>query len=117
MQEDSGPNHSLDKKRKAVQGSNSVVDTSEKRIRKSKNQAETGVTVKQEVKQEVKAEFQWPDYFKEVSIRENSLKLTLGTSFCQLFKVRSALILDLTFPDSFFLVSRYSRFVLSLSTI
>ena len=116
MQEDSGPNHSLDKKRKAVQGSNSVVDTSEKRIRKSKNQEETGVTVKQE-EQEVKASAQWPDYFKEVSIRENSLKLTLGTSFCQLFKVRSALILDLTFPDSFLLVSRYSRFVLSLSTI
>ena len=75
----------------------------------SKSQSETGETVK--------AESQWPDYFNEVRIRENSLKLTLGTSFRQLFKVRSVLILERSFPNTFLLVSRYSRFVLSLSTI
>jgi hypothetical protein len=93
MQKDCGPNHPFDKKRKGVEDSNSVVDTSGKRTRKSKSQSETGETVK--------AEPQWPDYFKEVSVRENSLKLTLGTSFRQLFKVRSASILELSFPNSF----------------
>ena len=81
MQEDSGPNHSFDKKRKAVGDSNSVVNTSGKRTRKSRSRSETGET------ETVNAEPQWPDYFKEVSIRENRLKLTLGTFFRQLFKV------------------------------
>jgi hypothetical protein len=62
MQEDSGPNHSFDKKRKVVQESNSAINISEKRTRKSKSQTETGEIVK--------AESQWPDYFKEVSVRE-----------------------------------------------
>jgi|SRR6267154_2674477 len=109
MQEDSGPNHSFDMKRKDVEDSNSAVNTLGKRTRKSKSQSETGETVKAEPK--------WPDYFKEVSDRENSLRLTVGTSFRQLFKVRSMLILELSFPNSFFLVSRYSRSVRSLSTI
>lgn len=109
MQEDSGPNHSFDKKRKAVEDSHSVVNASGKRTRKSKSQSETGETVT--------AEPQWPDYFKEVSVGENSLKLTLGTFFRQLFKVRSVSILELSLPNSFFLVSRYSRSVLSLSTV
>jgi hypothetical protein len=109
MQEDSGPNDSFDKKRKAVEDSNSVVNTSGKRTRKSKSQSETGETVT--------AEPQWPDYFKEVSIGENSLTLTLGTFFRQLFKVRFVSILKLSFPNPFFHVSRYSRSVLSLSTI
>ena len=63
----------MDKKRKDVEDSNSVVSTSGKRTRKSKSQSKTGETVK--------AEPEWPDYFKEVSDRENSLELTLGTSF------------------------------------
>jgi len=90
MQEDAGPNYSFDKKRKAVEDSDSVVNLSGKRTRMSKSQADLGETVK--------AEPQWPDYFKEVSVRENSLKLTLGTSFRQLFKVRSVLILVCHFP-------------------
>ncbi|KAI0282173.1 P-loop containing nucleoside triphosphate hydrolase protein [Russula aff. rugulosa BPL654] len=57
MQEDSGQNHSFDKKRKAVEDSNSAVNASGKRTRKSRSQSETGETVK--------AEPQWPDYFKE----------------------------------------------------
>lgn len=69
MQEDSEPSPSFDKKRKAVEDSNSVVTTSEKRTRKNKGPSETGDTVK--------AEPQWPDYFKEVRIHENRLKLTL----------------------------------------
>jgi hypothetical protein len=69
MQEDSGPDDLFDKKRKA-EDSNSVIITSEKRTKKGKSQSETGETVK--------AEPQWPDYFKEVSARENRLKLTLG---------------------------------------
>jgi hypothetical protein len=109
MPEDSGPNHSSDKKRKAVEDDNSVVNTTGKRTRKSKSQSETGETEK--------AEPQWPDYFKEVSVRENRLRLTLGTSFCQLFKVRLVLILEWSSPNSFVLVSRYSRSVLSLSMI
>jgi hypothetical protein len=109
MQEDSGPNQSFDKKRKDIEGSNLAVNTSGKRTRKSKSQSETGETVK--------AEPQWPDYFKEVSDHRNRLKLTLGTSFRQLFKVRSLLILELSSPNTFFLVSRYSRCVLSLSMI
>ena len=109
MQEDSEPSRLFDKKRKAIEDSNSVIITSEKRTKKSKSPSETGETAK--------AEPQWPDYFKEVSARENSLKLTLGTSFCQLFKVRSVLTIEWSFPNSPFLVSRYSRSVLSLSTI
>jgi hypothetical protein len=62
MQEDSGQNHSFDKKRKAVEDSNSAVNASGKRTRKSRSQSETGETVK--------AEPQWPDYFKEVSACE-----------------------------------------------
>ncbi|KAN0124052.1 P-loop containing nucleoside triphosphate hydrolase protein [Russula decolorans] len=58
MQEDSGPNHSFDKKRKDVEDSNSVANTSGKRTKKSKSRSETGETVK--------AEPQWPDYFKEL---------------------------------------------------
>jgi hypothetical protein len=108
MQEDSGPNHSLGNKRKVVEDSNSAVNTSGERTKKSKSQSETGETVKTEP--------QWPDYFKEVSVCENGLDLT-GNFLLQLFKVRSVLILELSFPNSFFLVSRYSRSVLSLSTI
>jgi hypothetical protein len=62
MQEDYGPDHSFEKKRKAVDGSNSVVNTSGKRTRKGESQSETGETVK--------VEPQWPDYFIEVSVRE-----------------------------------------------
>ena len=69
MQENSEPNHPFDKKRKAVEDSNSVVTTSEKRTRKNKDPSETGETVK--------AKPQWSDYFKEVRIRENRLMLTL----------------------------------------
>ena len=94
MQEDSGPNHSFEKKRKDVEGSNSVVNTSGKRTKKSKSRSDIGETVK--------AEPQWPDYFNEVSDHENSLNLILGTSSRQLFKVRSVLILELSFPNSFF---------------
>ena len=65
MQDDYGPNHSFDKKRKAVDDSNSVVNTSGKRTRNGESQSETG-----ETRETVKAEPQWPDYFKEVSIRE-----------------------------------------------
>jgi hypothetical protein len=65
MQEDSGPNHSFDKKRKAVEDSDSTVNTSGKRTRKR----ETGDTLAGET---VKAERQWPDYFKEVSFRETA---------------------------------------------
>ncbi len=72
MQEDPGKNRSVDKKRKAIEGSNSVVNTSGKRARKSNSPSETGETAK--------AEPQWPDYFKEVSVREGSSTLTLGTS-------------------------------------
>ena len=61
MQEDSGANHSSDKKRKAIEDSNSAVNTSGKKTRKGTSQSETG--------ESVKGEPQWPDYFKEVSVR------------------------------------------------
>jgi hypothetical protein len=61
MQQDLGSSHSFDKKRKAIEGSSSVVDTSV-RIKRTK-------TVNQ-----------WPDYFIEVSAREGGSKLTPGTS-------------------------------------
>lgn len=61
MQED--PGH---RKRKADEVPSSIFGTS--RIRRSKIEA-------------VEAELQWPDYFIEVSAREGSSKLTLGTSF------------------------------------
>jgi hypothetical protein len=67
MQEDSGPNHLLDKKRKAVESSDSTVNTSGKKTRKSKSQSETG-----DSGETIKAEPQWPDYFKEVSFQETS---------------------------------------------
>jgi hypothetical protein len=67
---DPGPNRLFDKKRKAVEVPNP--NTSEKRIRTSKSPSEAGDTVS--------AEPQWPDYFREVSVHEGSLTLTLGTS-------------------------------------
>jgi hypothetical protein len=72
MQGDPGPSHSFDKKRKAVEGSSPVVNTSfrEKRTRTS------------EAGEAKAAEPLWPDYFKEVSafVKAVRLKLTLGTS-------------------------------------
>ena len=65
MQEDYGPDYSFEKKRKAIDGSNSVVNTSGKRTRKGESQSETG-----ETGETVKVEPQWPDYFIEVSVRE-----------------------------------------------
>jgi hypothetical protein len=61
MQEDPGPSHSFNKKRKADECSSPVVNTSiqGKRTKKSKSPNEAG--------ESVQAESQWPDYFKEVS--------------------------------------------------
>jgi hypothetical protein len=59
MQGDPGPSYLFDKKRKAAEESSSVVDTSVgKRIKWNKSPSEAD------------RERQWPDYFKEVSIRE-----------------------------------------------
>ena len=59
MQGDPGPSNLFDKKRKAVEESSSVVDTSVgKRIKWNKSSSEAD------------GERQWPDYFKEVSVRE-----------------------------------------------
>jgi hypothetical protein len=70
MQGDPGPSRSLNKKRKNVNGSssnNAVVRG--KKARKSKSPLEQGETGKTEP--------QWPDYFKEVSVREGNSKLIL----------------------------------------
>ena len=75
MQGDPGPSHSLEKKRKSVGGSSSSVNTPVKgkkaRTRKSESPSETGVARK--------AESQWPEYFKEVSVCEINSDLTRGT--------------------------------------
>ena len=95
---------SFDKKRKTVEGSSSVVDASVqgKRTRESKSPSEVGVTVNVELEPQSGA--QWPDYFKEVSVREGSLNLTLGTLLLSVVQgVCSALILDVSFPSSFVL--------------
>ena len=59
MQGDPGSSDSFDKKRKAAEESSSVVDTSVgKRIKWNKSPSEAD------------GERRWPDYFKEVSVRE-----------------------------------------------
>jgi hypothetical protein len=73
MQGDPRPSSFTDKKRKSIEGSSSSSSSGAntaargKKARKSKSPSETGETGK--------AESQWPDYFKEVSIREGNSKL------------------------------------------
>jgi hypothetical protein len=74
MQGDSGSSYS---KRKAVEGSSSLWETSF-RVKRTRMSSD--------------AEPLWPDYFKEVSVRESSLKLTLGTSLLSV--VQGALRVD-----------------------
>jgi hypothetical protein len=78
MQRDPGSSRSLDKKRKSVESassssSSSVTVVREKKARKSRNSSAT------ETCETGKIDTQWPDHFKEVSIREGDLDLTLGT--------------------------------------
>jgi hypothetical protein len=75
MQGDPGPSHFFDKKRKNIESSSSSLRSSanaavrEKKARKlaskGKSPSETGETGKS----------QWPDYFKEVSVREGDSKV------------------------------------------
>ena len=75
MQGDPGPSHSIDKKRKSVEGSSSSSSSSvntavrgKKKARKSRSPSATCETGN--------IRTQWPDYFKEVSVREGNLDLT-----------------------------------------
>jgi len=65
MQGDPGPSRSLDKKRKSVESSSINTAVREKKARKSRSPSATCGTGK--------IETQWPDHFKEVSIREGNL--------------------------------------------
>jgi hypothetical protein len=93
MQGDSGPSRSPNKKRKNVNdssSSNAVVRG--KRARKSKSPSEQGETGKTKP--------EWPDYFKEVSVREDNSKLISGT--LSLSVIQGAFMVDALMAKSLF---------------
>jgi hypothetical protein len=90
MQGHPGSSRPLDKKRKTVDGSTSSSSSSvnatvrAKKAKKSTSPSETGETGKTEA--------QWPDYFKEVSVREGNSKLNPGT--LPLSVIQGAFVVD-----------------------
>jgi len=105
MQGDPGPSNFLERKRKRIGGSSSGVKTStqEKKARKSKSPLETGETGESDT--------QWPDYFKEVSVREDNPGLILRSPLLSVVQGAFQVGARIVFQSPLSWASSYSRSV------